>query len=111
MHRDHTWMHERYPLVGLRYLAAFALLVVVFVATSLPFVTRASRHAVEQRLAADHAAEQERQVQIAHERWLTDPPTALLMPGRFTHTWIVQNAPHLHPGQIPILFDETRRRG
>jgi hypothetical protein len=24
VHRDHVWMHHRYPLVGLRYLEAFA---------------------------------------------------------------------------------------
>lgn len=133
-HRDGTWMHQHYPLVGLRYLGAFVFLLIVLAAVATPFVLQANEQKVEQQLlAAEQAAERDRQArkladqqeretraraveqvredQLAHERWLADPPPALLMPGRFTQTWIAQNAPNLHPGQIPLLKDELRRRG
>jgi hypothetical protein len=134
MHRDHEWMHEHYPLVGLRYLGAFALLVVVLTVIFTPLAIQARKQASEQRrLAAERQAErdrearelaaqeerrererlaeQQRQARLAHERWLAGPPPALELPGRFTQTWITHNVPGLHPGQIPVLIEELRRRG
>src|ERR1022692_4309005 len=62
MHRDHIWMHQHYPLVGLRYLGAFALLFVVLAAVATPFVLQASKQRAEQqRLAAEQATELDRQ--------------------------------------------------
>ena len=74
------------------------------------------------RANAKRAREQaERQAHTQHEldlaqqarrrAWLAAPPTPLPMPGRFTQTWIVANAPHLHPGQVPMLLRELNARG
>jgi Type I restriction enzyme R protein N terminus (HSDR_N) len=38
-------------------------------------------------------------------------PPPLQMPARFTEKWIAANVGRLHPGQIPTLIDEMRRRG
>lgn len=134
MHRDHTWMHEHYPLVGLRYLEAFGLLLLllaaIFVAVAVP-VKRgqaererlAAAQAIERRRQAHAlAVEREQQVRkqaaqrlrsllLARERWLEGPPPPLQLPGRFTQTWIARNVPELHPGQVPVLLEELRRRG
>lgn len=134
MHRDHIWMHEHYPLVGLRYLGAFFLLVAVLGAGATPLVLQTNKQKAEQQLLAAEqtaerdrqahemeaqqereahqlAAEQARDAQLTHERWLAGPPPLLAMPGRFTQSWITHNVPSLHPGQIPLLMDELRRRG
>jgi hypothetical protein len=134
MHRNHIWMHQHYPLVGLRYLGAFALLLVALAAIATPFARQANKQkAQQQRLAAEQAdkrdreardgairqereaheqaAKQAREARLAHERWLAGPPPPLTMPGRFTQTWIEHNVPGLHPGQIPALTKELQRRG
>jgi hypothetical protein len=134
MHRNGEWMHQHYPLVGLRYLAAFALLAVLLASFLTPFAVKAREQAAERRgLAAEQQAErdrqalqlatergerererlaeQERHARRAHERWLAGPPPPLELPGRFTQTWIAHNTPALHPGQIPTLMDELKRRG
>jgi hypothetical protein len=123
MHRNHTWMHEHYPLVGLRYVGAAVLLILTLAVLSMPLLASAKKRAAEQqRLASEQAAErgqqareqaaeQAHQARIVHEQWLADPPPPLQLPGRFTHTWITQHAPHLHPGQVPVLIAELRRRG
>lgn len=123
MHRNHTWMHEHYPLVGLRYVGAAVLLILTLAVLSMPLLASAKKRAAEQqRLASEQAAErgeqareqaaeQAHQARIVHEQWLADPPPPLQLPGRFTQTWITQHAPHLHPGQVPVLIAELRRRG
>lgn len=134
MHRNGEWIHQHYPLVGLRYVAAFALLAVLLTAILTPFAIEARKQAsVRRRLDAEQQAErdrqarelaaqqarhererlveQERQARLAHERWLAAPPPPLSLPGRFTQTWIAHNAPELHPGQIPMLLEELTRRG
>lgn len=123
MHRNHTWMHEHYPLVGLRYVGAAVLLILTLAVLSMPLVASAKKRAAEQqRRESEQAAEQERQAhaqaaeranqaRIAHAQWLAGPPPPLQLPGRFTQTWITQHVPQLHPGQIPVLFAELRRRG
>jgi hypothetical protein len=123
MHRDHTWMHKHYPLVGLRYVGAAVLLILTLAVLSMPLLASAKKRAAEQqRLASEQAAkreqqareraaEQAHQARIAHEQWLADPPPPLQLPGRFTQTWITQHVPHLHPGQVPVLITELRRRG
>lgn len=123
MHRNHAWMHQHYPLVGLRYVGAAVLLILTLVVLSMPLVASAKKRSAEQqRIASEQAAEQEqrareqaaeraRQARIAHEQWLAGPPPPLQLPGRFTQTWIAQHVPHLHPGQVPVLIAELRRRG
>jgi hypothetical protein len=123
MHRNHTWMHERYPLVGLRYIAAAVLLILTLGVLLMPLFASAKKRAAEQqRLASEQAAERQqqareqaaeraRQARTAHEQWLAGPPPPLRLPGRFTQTWITQHVPHLHPGQIPVLLAELQRRG
>jgi hypothetical protein len=123
MHRNHTWMHEHYPLVGLRYVGAAFLLILTLAVLSMPLLASAKKRAAEQqRLASEQAAEREQQAReqaaeqahqarIVHEQWLADPPPPLQLPGRFTQTWITQHVPHLHPGQVPVLIAELRRRG
>lgn len=122
MHRNHTWMHEHYQLVGLRYVGSAVLLILTLAVLSMPLLASAKKRAAEQqRLASEQAAEREqqareqaaeqaRQARIVHEQWLADPPP-LQLPGRFTQTWITQHVPHLHPGQVPVLIAELRRRG
>ena len=46
-----------------------------------------------------------------HQAWLDGPPPPLIFPGRFTPNWFVRNGPYLHPGQVPVLLAELRRRG
>ncbi len=123
MHRNHTWMHEHYPLVGLRYVGAAVLLILTLAVLSMPLLASAKKRAAEQqRLVSEQAAEREQQAReqaaeqahqarIVHEQWLADPPPPLQLPGRFTQTWITQHVPHLHPGQVPVLIAELRRRG
>ena len=53
----------------------------------------------------------EERARIAHEAWLAGPAPTLDVPSRFTQDWIVKNVPRLHPGQIPTLLAEMRRRG
>lgn len=112
MQRNHAWEHQHYPLVGLRYLGTAGLLLVALTLLSLPLLSSASRQATERRrLAAEQAAERERQKRAAHEAWLAGPPPPLTFAGRFTQNWIAANVPHLHPGQISMLDQELRRRG
>jgi hypothetical protein len=134
MHRDHTWMHQHYPLVGLRYLGAFALLLLALAAVAAPFVVQTNKQRAtqrqlaakqaqerdrqarelalrQQREAGDRAARQAREARLAHERWLAGPPPPLTMPGRFTQTWIEHHVPGLHPGQVAPFMEELRRRG
>jgi hypothetical protein len=123
MHRNHTWMHEHYPLVGLRYVGAAVLLILTLAVLSMPLLASAKKRAAQQqRLASEQAAEREQQAReqavekahqarIVREQWLADPPPPLQLPGRFTQTWITKHVPHLHPGQVPVLIAELRRRG
>lgn len=134
MNRNHVWMHEHYPLVGLRYVGAAFLLLLVIAAAAVPFLRLAVRQAAEREREADaHAAEQQRQAaavaaerdrrisaqsqerqrqaDLAHQQWLAGPAPPLQMPGRFTQNWLAANVPALHPGQVPPLLDELRARG
>jgi hypothetical protein len=111
-HRDHIWEHQHYPLVGLRYVGAAAIMLSASVVAAHPFRVMSRRRVAERaRLVAEQAAEQERRARDAHEAWLAGPAPFLHLPGRFTQNWILQNAPELHPGQVPALLDELRRRG
>ena len=105
MHRDKAWLHEHYPLVGLRYAVALALLLIVATAALAPVVRQ------QLRLADERAAERERQRAEAYRSWLDSPPEPLRLPARFTQTWLEENVPLLHPGQVPMLMDEMRARG
>jgi hypothetical protein len=105
MHRDKAWMHEHYPLVGLRYLGAAILLFGVAGACLVP-ILKGRREA-----QAERAAEFERQSVRQHQAWLAAPPPPLALPGRFTQNWITANVPGLHPGQVETLLIEMRARG
>ncbi|HEY3969786.1 MAG TPA: hypothetical protein VGL79_00175 [Solirubrobacteraceae bacterium] len=62
MHRNHTWMHEHYPLVGLRYVGAAVLLILTLAVLSMPLLGSAKKRAAEQqRLASEQAAERGQQ--------------------------------------------------
>jgi hypothetical protein len=112
MNRNHHWLHQHYALVGLRYIGAALLLLVALVVAALPFAGAVERRAQErEREAAAAAAERRRQAELEHQRWLDSPPPPLVVPGRFTQRWIVENVPALHPGQIPPLMDELKSRG
>ncbi|HMJ33914.1 MAG TPA: hypothetical protein VK501_08350 [Baekduia sp.] len=141
MNRDKAWMHEHYPLVGVRYVGAVAALFVAVAAVALvaeaagsPGRKRAAeREAAEhaarvqrdaerlaaqranareqQRLMAERRAARDREAREAHQRWLDGPPPPFRPPGRFTHTWLEANVPTLHPGQVPMLLAELRARG
>jgi hypothetical protein len=112
MHRNHHWLHHHYPLVGLRYIGAFVVLVVALVLAARPFLGAFEQRAQErEQRAAAAAAEQRRQAELAHQQWLASPPPPLLVPGRFTQRWIAENVPSLHPGQVPALRKELRARG
>ena len=71
----------------------------------------AEQAAEQARLAQEEVAERQRQAHLARERWLAGPPPPLQFPGRFTQNWIAEHAPNLHPGQVPVLLTELRRRG
>lgn len=101
MNRDKSWMHRHYPLVGLRYVGALAALLVVLT----PVIRAMARASGERRAASARSAE------LAYQQWLASPPPPLVFPGRFTQNWIQQNAPLLHPGQVPPLLEELRARG
>jgi hypothetical protein len=47
----------------------------------------------------------------ARQAWLDGPPPTLRVPGRFTDKWFAENAPQLHPGQVPVLMTELHERG
>ena len=78
--------------------APLALLIIVL------GIATARRNAVRREEAAVAAAE-------AHQQWLAGPPPPLTVPSRFTDKWFASYVPTLHPGQIPVLLDELRRRG
>jgi hypothetical protein len=101
MNRDHHWMHQQYALVGLRYVGAAAILLVVLTLLAIPLMRSTARRAEERRQRA----------RAAFAEWLAGPPPGLQMPGRFTAKWIAENVPTLHPGQVPVLIEEMRRRG
>jgi hypothetical protein len=105
MHRDKAWMHEHYPLVGLRYLVAAIILIAVAIAVLGPIFRR-----LDER-AAERADEQRRFEAEAFQRWLDSPPPPMAFPGRFTQNWLAENVPYLHPGQVPMLMAELRARG
>lgn len=48
---------------------------------------------------------------IERQTWLDGPPPPLAFPGRFTSNWFIRNGPYLHPGHLPMIFTELRRRG
>lgn len=52
-----------------------------------------------------------KQAAARHAAWLAGPPPPLHFPGRFTVNWFRANGPGLHPGQVPMLLAELRRRG
>jgi hypothetical protein len=99
--RDHAWMHQHYPLVGLRFIGVGVLLLIATGLASVPVFNAVARDRNEREL---------REAQ-AYQRWLDGPPPPLTMPARFTQNWIAANVPHLHPGQVPTLMRELRARG
>lgn len=101
MDRDQDWMHRHYPLVGLRYVGAALLLLPAVAILAVPILRAADRHREERH----------RQAQAAYEQWLASPPPPLQAPARFTQSWIANNVPSLHPGQVPALLAELRSRG
>jgi hypothetical protein len=101
MNRDKEWMHDHYPLVGLRYVGAAVLLAFAVGLVSLPFWG-----VIERR-----AAERQRQAVLAHQGWLESPPPPLQLPARFTQSWIEENVPYLHPGQVPGLGSVVKSDG
>jgi hypothetical protein len=134
MNRNHVWEHRHYPLVGLRYVAVFAIFCAGLFVIVWPMAVRNSRRTAEQRRVAteqatERAAEARRAAAVqageerrraderarlaaeAHAAWLAGPPPLLVLPGRFTQNWIAENVPQLHPGQIPVLIEEMHRRG
>jgi hypothetical protein len=134
MNRNHVWEHQHYPLVGLRYLGAAGIVVCVLGVIAFPLVVLAGKRQAERdrlaaqqaaererlaaaqeaerkRIAKEQSAERERWAREAHEEWLAAPAPRLELPGRFTQNWIAKNVSELHPGQIPVLMEELRRRG
>jgi hypothetical protein len=105
MHRNKAWMHEHYPLVGLRYAGAAVLLLAAAAFALVPVVKRQGERAAERRAEAERAEAE------AYRQWLNAPPPPLAFPGRFTQNWIAENVPQLHPGQIPLLRAELKARG
>lgn len=101
MNRDHAWMHEHYPLVGLRYGVVLVVVAVALAVASVPIL----------RALREHAAEQQRLADLEYQQWLDGPPPPLAVPSRFTQRWIEENVPSLHPGQVPVLLGEMRARG
>jgi hypothetical protein len=63
-----------------------------------------TRHRLQEEEATRAAAR-------SYQQWLEGPPPPLATPSRFTQTWIADNVPRLHPGQMPVLFEEMRSRG
>jgi hypothetical protein len=47
---------------------------------------------------------------VAQSR-LAEPAALPPLPRRFTQSWFVDNGPHLHSDQVPLLLAELRRRG
>ena len=112
LNRNHTWMHQHYALVGLRYLGAATILLVLLTAVAVPLSSAGRKRATEQRhRAAQLAAEEEQRARATYLEWLEGPPPVLQMPTRFTANWIATNVPDLHPGQVPMLMGELKRRG
>jgi hypothetical protein len=105
MHRDKAWLHEHYPLVGLRYVIAAILLIAALVALLGPISTRMNER------AAERAAEERRREAEAFRAWLAAPAPPLAFPARFTQNWLAENVPYLHPGHVPLLLAELRARG
>lgn len=64
----------------------------------------------KEKRAERAAAVQQRQAEEL-QRWLKAPPPPLPLPGRFTDNWFAANVPRLHPGQVPVLFEEMHARG
>jgi hypothetical protein len=79
---------------------------------SLPGLVLAGLIAYRLFLATEERQlERARQAEAVHQAWLDGPPPPLPVPTRFTQTWIQDNVPLLHPGQIPTLLSELRSRG
>jgi hypothetical protein len=83
-----------------------AVPVLLFLGAAVALLAKAGAKANAEK-AAQEAAARER----AQQEWLAGPPPALLLPARFTDKWFAEHAPHLHPGQLPILFKELHERG
>jgi hypothetical protein len=105
MHRDKSWLHEHYPLVGLRYVATAVVAGVLATAALRPLI----RH--QSKLAAERLQRQQEEEAEALRHWLAAPAPPLSFPGRFTQKWLSENVPLLHPGQVPMLINELRARG
>lgn len=68
----------------------------------------------QEREARDRATRQAAEAEArakARQTWLDGPPPPLRVPGRFTDKWFAENAPQLHPGQVPVLMAELHERG
>jgi hypothetical protein len=112
MNRDKAWLHEHYPLIGLRYVGAGAALLatIAAIAVGINAATAPERARQAERTAAEQAA-REHERQLAYQRWLDAPPPPFRPPARFTQAWLEDNVPDLHPGQVPMLLAELRARG
>lgn len=68
----------------------------------------------QEREARDRATRQAAEAEArakARQTWLDGPPPPLRVPGRFTDKWFAENAPQLHPGQVPVLMAELTKEG
>jgi hypothetical protein len=112
MHRNKPWLHEHYPLVGLRYVGAAVLLLVVAGAVlyAIDVLERPARQRRQEELAARLEAER-MEAERGYREWLEGPPPPFQPPGRFTQNWLEDHVPYMHPGQVPMLLDELRARG
>jgi hypothetical protein len=54
---------------------------------------------------------QARREEEAVRQWLSQPPPAMDVPGRFTDKWFRDHIPTMHPGQVPALMSELHARG
>jgi hypothetical protein len=112
MHHDKAWLHRHYPMVGLRYVGAFVALgtavAAIVVAVQAALAPRRERALQQER---EMLAERAKVLASEHQEWLNGPPPPFQPPGRFTQSWLEDNVPHLHPGQIPMLVAELRARG
>jgi hypothetical protein len=112
MHHDDAWLHRHYPKVGLRYLAALAILVAVVAAIVL--LIKAALAPGRERAAQlerTMLAQRREELALEHQEWLDGPPPPFHPPGRITQTWLEDNVPDMHPGQIPMLVTEMKARG